>query len=361
MKGLYIHIPFCAHICNYCDFAKKIKISQTQEDNYIKKIKEDLLKNKEHLRDIDTIYIGGGTPNALSYNVLNDLLQFIYNLDINYKEYSIELNPELLDLKTVRLLKNYGINRVSLGVQTFNERLLKLLGRKHTNDDVYQAIELLKSEGINNINIDLMFGIFTETIDEFKNDIKKFLDLQIPHLSCYSLILEENTMFNRLYKESDLDEDLTYSMMEYLIKTLKENNYIHYEISNFAKENFESMHNIKYWSKDEYIGIGMGATSYINHKRITNSSYINKYLKDEDYYIEDLTLFDEKKEFVILGLRKLKGISLNTYKEKYKTDFYDDFNITKLLKNDLIIVEDDTIRLSEKGLYLGNVVFEEFL
>lgn len=361
MKGLYIHIPFCAHICNYCDFAKKIKYNQTQEDNYIKKIKEDILKNSQYFNEIDTIYIGGGTPNALSYNSLEDLLEFINRLNINYKEYSIELNPELIDLNTVKLLKKYGVNRVSLGVQTFSERLLKILGRKHKNEDVFTSIKLLKEVGINNINIDLMFGVFTETFEEFKEDISHFLKLDITHLSCYSLILEENTMFNLLYEENDLDEDLTYKMMDYLIKTLKENNYIHYEISNFSKKGYESKHNLKYWSKEEYIGIGMGATSYLENKRITNSTYINKYLKNEDYFIEDLSLLDEKKEFIILGLRKIEGISIKEYNEKYNADFYSDFDVTKLINQGLIIIEDDKLKLSEKGLYLGNIVFEEFL
>lgn len=361
MFGLYIHIPFCKHICNYCDFPKKIPSNEEQIKRYINKIKEDLLSYKDSFKEIDTIYIGGGTPNALPNDYLEDLLVFIDNLAFKVREYTIECNPELISDFQAKLFKNMGITRVSLGIQTFNDKGIKLLGRHHTKNEAINSIKTLKNNGINNINIDLIFGYFNESLADFKEDLRIFKELDLPHLSAYSLILEEKTMLYRLHKESELDEDLIADMYNYLEDYLIALGFKHYEISNFSKPGYESIHNIKYWQKDDYIGIGMGATSYFNHKRVTNSYLINKYLRNENKFIEELSLLDEKKETMMLGLRMMAGVNKHKYFERFNSYPKDDFPYQKFIDDGLLEENTQSIFLTEKGYLLGNLVFEAFL
>ncbi len=361
MIGLYIHIPFCKHICKYCDFPKKIPKDSTQIEKYLEKIKLDILKYQNLYDKIDTIYIGGGTPNSLSNCQLEDLLKFIYELKINYKEFTIEINPEILTATQALLFKKYGVNRISIGAETFSDYGLKHLGRHHTKNDIINAVNLLKKNELYNINIDLIFGYYGQTLEDFKEDLNYYTMLNVSHLSCYSLIVEENTLLNIAYKNIKLDEDLIADMYDYLLSFMREKNYVHYEISNFARNGFESLHNLKYWDKDEYIGIGMGATSYIEHKRITNSLYINKYLRDEDLYVENLTELDEKKEMIIMGLRKMTGISKIKYLTTFKSRIEDDFSYQKLIQLGLLEEDNNFIKLTEKGYLLSNIVFEEFI
>ena len=361
MKGLYIHIPFCKTICNYCDFPKKIIFNDEQVRNYLNHLYEELNSYKAYYKDIDTIYIGGGTPNNLNDYYLEELLSFIFKLNINYKEYTIECNPELITDNQARLFSEYGINRVSLGVQSFNERLLKLLGRNHNYTDVINSINLLHNYNITNVNIDLMFGIFSQSYDEFLEDYNKYLSLKVPHLSYYSLILEPNTRLYLKYKEDDFNDDEIVKMYNYLIDNSIIDGYKQYEISNFAKEGYESIHNLKYWNKDEYIGVGMGATSYLSHTRSTNSILINNYLKDKDIVKEDLNELDEKNEYMMLGLRKLAGVSYSDYYNKFKSNIDDDYDLLRLFNLGLLEKDRDNIRLTKKGLVYGNLVFEEFV
>lgn len=361
MKGLYIHIPFCKRICSYCDFPKKVPYNDLQILTYINHLKKEILSYNLYFKEIDTIYIGGGTPNFLNDEVLEDLLSFVNNLNLKVKEYTIECNPEFLSFKQATLFKKYGINRISLGVETFNKKGLKLLNRGHNAKDVKIAINNLKKVGLNNINLDLIYDYFKETYKTLKKDLRKALSFKVTHLSLYSLILEENTLLKRKYKEEDINNDLSQKMSNFINKTLAKKHFIHYEISNYALKGYESLHNIKYWEKEEYIGCGMGATSYLNHQRITNSYLINNYLKDKDKYIEELSILDEKKEFIIMGLRMLKGIDKEKYYKRFKTSLEVDFNYSKLLNLDLLIENNKTLKLTKKGLDLGNIVFEEFI
>ena len=355
MKGLYIHIPFCKRICSYCDFPKKVPYNDLQILTYINHLKKEILSYNLYFKEIDTIYIGGGTPNFLNDEVLEDLLSFVNNLNLKVKEYTIECNPEFLSFKQATLFKKYGINRISLGVETFNKKGLKLLNRGHNAKDVKIAINNLKKVGLNNINLDLIYDYFNETYKILKNDLKKALSFKVTHLSLYSLILK------RKYNEEDINNDLSQKMSNYINKKLAKKHFIHYEISNYALKGYESLHNIKYWEKEEYIGCGMGATSYLNHQRITNSYLINNYLKDKDKYIEELSILDEKKEFIIMGLRMLKGIDKDEYYKLFKSDLKADFNYSKLLSLDLLIEDNKTLKLTKKVLDLGNIVFEEFI
>ena len=359
MKGLYIHIPFCKHICSYCDFPKKIAYNEEQITNYLNKLIKEI--NGLNTNLFDTIYIGGGTPNSLNNNNLELLLKTIKNKFNKYKEYTIECNPELINKEQVLLFKKYGINRVSLGVETFNDKGLKLLNRHHSEKDVINSVKLLKENDINNINIDLIYGYFNETIEDLKYDLEMIHKLNITHVSCYTLILEKNTLLYKLHQEKELNEDLIADMMDYTYKYLAKIGFNHYEISNFSKVGYESLHNLKYWNKEDYIGLGMGATSCINNKRITNSYFINNYLKDIDKSVEILDLIDLKKEFIIMGLRKIKGILKEDYYNKFNSKINDDFNYKKLIDLKLLEEDDKSLKLTYRGLFLANIVFEEFI
>ena len=361
MFGLYIHIPFCGHICSYCDFPKRVPFSDKEIKLYLNKLISELHSYSAYYKDIDTIYIGGGTPNFLSDYDLEYLLKNIHNCNISAKEYTIECNSEYLTLKQANLFKKYGINRVSIGMQTINEDGLKLLNRHHTKEDIRRSINSLLENGITNINIDLIYGYFNQTINDLKLDLDFVLTLPIKHLSCYSLILEDKTLLNLKHKETELDEDLIADMNILINNTLKANKFKHYEISNYAKEGYESRHNLKYWSKEEYIGIGQGATSYLNNKRITNPIYLYKYLNNEEKTIEKLSQMDEMKEFIILGLRKVDGILKKDYIKRFNRNICDDFNYQKLIDYNLLYEDDKILKLTDKGLLLGNIVFEEFL
>ena len=363
MKGLYIHIPFCKKICSYCDFPKMVS-SLDNKKRYINRLFEELESKKEDLCDISTVYIGGGTPNSLSIQLLEELLSRISPYIKNSKETTIELNPDLINLEQIELFKKYGINRISLGVESFNDNHLKLLGRTHTKDIVYKKIKLLKENGFNNINIDLIFGIPFETIDDVKYNLECFKELNINHLSYYSLILEDKTIFNHLIKNNKLellDDDIVADMYDYINKFMKDNGFNHYEISNYAKNGYESIHNLLYWNLDEYVGIGLGASGYIKPYRYTNYKTLNEYLNGYTEEKEYISIEEEKNEFFMLGLRKVNGVDLNNYREKYKSDPFIDFNIQRLIDKKLLILENNILKINPDKLFIANLVFEEFL
>ena len=363
MRGLYIHIPFCKKICSYCDFPKMVS-SETNKEKYINRLFEELDHRKDDLNEISTVYIGGGTPNSLSIELLEKLLIRIQPYIEKSKETTIELNPDLINIEQIQLLKKYGINRISLGVESFNNNHLKLLGRTHTKEIVYDKIKLLKENGFNNINIDLIFGIPGETLDDIKYNLKCFKELNINHLSYYSLILEDKTIFSYLIKNNKLDlldDDLVADMYDYINKFMKDNGYNHYEISNYATSGYESIHNLLYWNTDEYVGIGLGASGYIKPYRYTNYKTLNEYLND---FTEDKTLIDiseEKNEFFMLGLRKVNGVNLDLYKERFNSNPFYEFNIDRLIKNKLLILDNNNLKINPDKLFIANLVFEEFI
>lgn len=364
MRGLYIHIPFCKSICNYCDFTKRVPKNKEMIDEYLIHLKEELLTYEKYFDSVDTIYIGGGTPTLLDIDELTYLFEMLKDFK-NIKEYTIEINPETLTLDKVKLLKKYGINRCSIGVETFDENLLKILGRKHTNIDVYNAINMLKKEGIFNINIDLMFSTPGSNLSSIKNDLKEFYKLDIKHLSYYSLILEEKTIFYHEYMHNRLtlnSDELEAEMYEYIIGDLEKNGFKQYEISNFAVDGYESIHNLKYWENKEYIGIGLGASGYLDSIRYTNNNHLNEYYKKyrkTEEFIDEKTKFSEE---MILGLRKISGININFVNEKYHLDILNDFKgVEKYLKNGCLVIEDGYLHLTKKGLLIANDIFEIFI
>ena len=356
---IYIHIPFCDCICSYCDFCK-ILYNNKYINNYLDNLEKEII-NRYKNELIKSIYIGGGTPSSLSYQELERLFNIIkiFKLDSNY-EFTIECNVNNLDINKIKLFKDNGVNRVSLGVQSFNKEILTILNRSHTYKEVYSVINNLKSNNINNINIDLIYGV-NDNIDIVKKDIDYFLSLDIPHISCYSLIIEDNTLL-KINNYQNIDEDIEYEMYKYIENKLTSNGYVHYEISNYAKEGYQSTHNINYWDNGSYYGFGLGSVSYIDNYRISNTKNISKYNKG--IYISNREYEDMNTNMsndMILGLRKIKGVSISKFYNKYKKDIREVFDIDDLINNKILIIDNDNMYIDSKYIYLSNQVLIRFI
>ena len=357
MLGLYVHIPFCKSICGYCDFKKRVPKDNNQIKEYLKYLK---LEYNNLDQKFDTIYIGGGTPSMLNLDDLKYLLDIFKGQ--NPIEYTIECNPESLDDEKINLLKEYKINRISLGVETFNNKLLKLIGRHHTKEMVFEVVNKLKKH-FNNINIDLMFSIPGETIEDVLYDLESFIKLYVNHISYYSLILEENTPFYIKYMRDELklnsiEEEA--NQYEFIINYLENKGFKQYEISNFAKAN-ESIHNKIYWNYDNWIGIGLNASSKYKNRRYQNASRFNDYYNsklEEDFILSNEDLL---KENIIMSLRLKKGLNIKEINNKYNVDLLKMFKIDDLIELKLIKIEDGYLSLTHKGLMVANDVFERFL
>ena len=329
INALYIHIPFCHSICSYCDFLKFI-YNKRWADLYIEQLKNQYLLLNIKKGQLKTIYFGGGTPTSLSIKQLKKLLDIFKN-DIKLaKEVTFEANVEDLNLQKLKILKQYGINRLSIGVQSFNNEILKEMNRHHNKIDVVKCIKRAKNIGFNNINIDLIFGYEKQDFEILKDDIKNVLSLNVEHVSCYSLILEKNT---KLYLENKnaKDDDTLRSYFDYVHKTLKKHGYIHYEISNFAKKGYFSKHNLNYWKDNQYYALGVGSSGYVNNYRYKYSGNLISYLKGEYNFVENekITLKDDVLYYLMLNLRTKFGF---TYKDFYQR-FNFDISIIKPLLN----------------------------
>ena len=359
MKSVYIHIPFCNKICSYCDFTK-IYYNKKYINKYLDVLEYEIKKSYKN-EIINTIYIGGGTPTSLDLDELRKLFNIIkiFKLNTNY-EFTIECNIESLSKEKLDLFKKNNVNRLSIGIETFNDKFLKYLNRNHKKNQVFDIIEYAK-ELFDNINIDLIYGIKNESLDDLKYDIDNFLKLDINHISTYSLIIEPHT---KLYinNEQNIDEELDYKMYEYICKKLKEYGYIHYEVSNFAKPGYESIHNLTYWNNQEYYGFGLGASGFIDNIRYTNTKNIEKYLNKE--FISEKEIMNLKTNMeneMILGLRKLKGVNIKEFNQKYNHDIEDVFNIKKLIEDKKLIIKNDYIYINPKYIYLSNDILINFI
>ena len=358
MSAVYIHIPFCKNICTYCDFCK-MYYDKKYVLNYLGELEKEI-KARYRKEVIKTIYIGGGTPSVLSILELKKLLSIvdIFNKDKDY-EYTIECNIENIDVEKLELFREYGINRISYGVQSFNKDIIHKLGRLHNTDMVINNINLTKRY-FKNINIDLIYGV-NEDIDIVKDDIDKFLRLDIPHISCYSLIIEKNT---KLYIDGYkyIDEEIDSKMFNYINDTLTKRGYIHYEISNYAKRGYESKHNINYWLNGYYYGFGLGAVSYIDNHRISNTKNMHKYLDGNYIDIDNYEDINTRKENdLILGLRLIEGIDINIFNEKYKDNLLNREIIKELVNDNYLEVVNNKIRCNYKYIYLLNNILERII
>ena len=373
--GIYVHIPFCKQKCIYCDFISfSNKFNKVEE--YINKLRQEIeikaskIGKSEIL--INTIYIGGGTPSIISKEYIGQIIDSI-NKHFNIKqqvEITIEVNPGTVDKEKLEYYKKLGINRLSIGLQNTSDYILKILGRIHTYKDFLNVYNMARQVGFKNINVDLMIGVPTQNIDNVKDNVSKILDLKPEHISVYSLIVEENTPIEKKISSDELilpSEDLEREMYWYVKNKLEENGYKHYEISNFAKEGKESRHNMSCWNQEEYLGFGVAAHSYLNNERFSNTENLDEYIVKDLLEIKQINeiqdILDKQKEYMMLGLRKIDGVSISKFKQKYVNNpvylFKEEIN--KLSKEGLLQVDLDNIKLTKKGIDLANLVWEEFI
>ena len=366
----YVHIPFCTQICYYCDFSK-VFIKNQPVDSYLAHLLEEF--RFYDIQKLRTLYIGGGTPTALSAPQLEVLLKGLTkNLDLSVlEELTIEANPGDLDADKIAVLKNSAVNRVSLGVQTFDNKMLKKIGRSHLEKDIYENIDRLKLAGFDNISIDLIYALPGQTMEQVKENVAKAIGLDIPHMSLYSLILENHTVFMNRMRRGKLPlpkEELEAEMFEYIIAELERAGFEHYEISNFSKIGFESRHNLMYWDNAEYYGIGAGASGYVNGIRYKNHGPIRHYLSAVEegnarITEEHLSQKEQMEEEMFLGLRKKSGVSMARFEEKFGRSFDELYGeiVRDLVQKGLMQIEGDRVRMTKRGLFLGDTVAERFI
>ena len=374
--GIYIHIPFCVKKCSYCDFVSFCSDEKTWEQYTNAVVCEIENKKIENPKKVTTIYIGGGTPSLIPENYI---VKIINTVKSRFKieesaEITIEVNPGTVTEKKLVAYKNAGINRISIGLQSAEDRILKLIGRIHNYQTFLSTYNLTRNIGFENINVDLMLAIPTQTKEELLNTLNKVIELKPNHISLYSLIVEENTEIKKALEVGKLeyvDEKVEREMYWKTKRILEKNGYFHYEISNFAKRGFESKHNMDCWNQEEYIGFGIAAHSYINNKRFSNISNLEEYIKNinEENFEKNIELHenqtkqDKMKEYMMIGLRKIGGISISEFERRFRISplFYFRFEIDKLVKENLLEVDLDYIKLTKKGLDFANIVFEEFI
>ena len=366
----YVHIPFCTQICYYCDFSK-VFIKNQPVDSYLEHLLEEF--QSYDIQRLRTLYIGGGTPTALSASQLEVLLEGLTeNLDLSVlEELTIEANPGDLDADKIAVLKNSAVNRVSLGVQTFDNKMLKKIGRSHLEKDIYENIDRLKLAGFDNISIDLIYALPGQTMEQVKENVAKAIGLDIPHMSLYSLILENHTVFMNRMRRGKLPlpkEELEAEMFEYIIAELERAGFEHYEISNFSKPSFESRHNLMYWDNAEYYGIGAGASGYVNGVRYKNHGPIRHYLSAVEegnarITEEHLSQKEQMEEEMFLGRRKKSGVSMARFEEKFGRSFDGLYGevVRDLVQQGLMQIEGDCVRMTKRGLFLGDTVAERFI
>ena len=378
--GIYIHIPFCKQKCFYCDF-----ISYANQDKYFQKYVQALSKEINNFIDnnefeVQTIYIGGGTPSLIDAKYIEEILHIFEkrNLLKEAKEVTIEVNPGTVTEEKLRNYKNLGVNRLSIGLQSTEDKILKQIGRIHCYDDFLNTYKMAREVGFKNINVDLMIGLPNQKIIDVKNSLEKIIKLEPEppnHISVYSLIVEENTPIEKMLESGELelpDEELERNMYWYVKNFLELNGYKHYEISNFAKLGNESKHNLDCWNQKEYVGFGVAAHSYIDDVRYGNIGNVEEYIKNcendefgKNKVIDEVEndIFSKEKEFMLIGLRKIEGVLIQDFKNKFGENpiFVFKDELKKLVDENLLIVDFDRIKLTNKGLDLANIVWENFV
>ncbi len=355
----YIHIPFCEHLCTYCDFCKRYNCN-TIVDKYLEALEKDV-KDNYQFESLKTLYIGGGTPSSLNLKELTRLMKIVqlFKFDKNY-EFTFECNPESITEEKLILLKKNGVNRISIGIESTNNRFLKYLGRKHDYQLIKEKIAMVK-KCFDNINVDLIYALPGETINDLKTDLKRIIKLDVNHISTYSLEIHDNTIL-KINKTKPISEELDSEMYHTICECLKNNGYMHYEISNFGKNNSYSHHNMVYWQNEEYYGFGLGASGYINSIRFDNTRSMYKYLIGKRKINEEkLTVKDIISYELILGFRLINGINKNKFKEKYQCDLIEQYNIKELIKQGYLIDDGKNIKIAYDKLYIENYILNNFV
>lgn len=385
MAGIYIHIPFCKQRCIYCDFYSTT--SQEKENRYIEAVCTELKLRKQSLPDpVHTIYIGGGTPsllNPVSVKQLKDCIERNYRVMPDL-EFTVEANPDDISPEWLEAMSRTGVNRISMGVQTFHDGHLKLLRRRHNSERAIQAVHLCQEHGFRNISIDLIYGLPEQTLEEWKADVAQAIALNVQHLSAYALIYEENTALWRMREQNkvqEADEELSLSMFEYLITELKNNGFEHYEISNFGLPGFHSCHNSSYWNDTPYLGCGASAHSFIGMERMYNTANIDQYIKDitrcreenlpynEVCHCEVLDRYEHYNDRIITGLRTAAGLDLEKLEQDFGTELKNyclKMAAPHLKENTLQITEENghpqgVLKLSHRGLFLSDGIMSDLL
>ncbi len=372
-QSIYVHIPFCTQICHYCDF-NKFFIQNQPVDEYLQALGKEMSLYNLNKKEMKTVFIGGGTPTALDAGQMERLLASIReNISLaNDYEFTIEANPGDLTKEKLAVMKEAGVNRLSLGVQTFNEELLKKIGRAHTAEDVYRNVELAREAGFENISIDLIYSLPGQTIEDLKDTINRALELELPHFSAYSLIIEPKTVFYIMLNKGKLSlpsEDTEAFMYEYVMERMEKAGYHQYEISNFGKKGYESKHNLVYWNNEEYYGFGAGAHGYVDGVRYHNHGPLKKYMNaiaaGEKPIIDQsaVTMKEKMEEEMFLGLRKTGGVSLREFKRRFGVEMDEVFGkvVSNLIQRKLLVNDDGKIKLTHQGKLIGNEVFQDFL
>ncbi|MFR8104568.1 MAG: radical SAM family heme chaperone HemW [Clostridia bacterium] len=379
--GIYIHIPFCKQKCSYCDFVSFPKDKSIQEQ-YIQALIKEIKERKIELQNLQeecqasTVYVGGGTPSYIEANAIKQILEEIkqvYRIE-NDAEFTIEMNPGTISEEKLRIYKESGINRISIGLQTTQDNLLKQIGRIHTYEQFLENYKLARKLGFSNINVDLMIGLPNQNMKNVEESIERVIKLNPEHISVYSLILEEGTKLYEQYLKNELElptEEMERDMYWKVKEKLEKAGYRQYEISNFAKQGKESKHNLACWNQKEYLGFGLAAHSYLENTRYSNTEDIEEYMKNIELgkltknriLHETQTEEDKRKEYMLLGLRKIEGVSISKFKEKFVQNplFLFRKELNRLVEENLITVELDQIKLTPKGLNLANIVWEEFV
>ncbi|NRD75893.1 oxygen-independent coproporphyrinogen III oxidase [Bacillus sp. BRMEA1] len=375
INAAYLHIPFCEHICHYCDFNKVFLKGQPVND-YLDALEKEMKLTLESFpaAELHSIFVGGGTPTSLNERQLSRFCESINNHLPKAKniEFTFEANPGDLSKEKLQILRDAGVNRLSLGVQTFNDDLLERIGRVHRAKDVFQTVENAKISGFENISVDLIYSLPTQTMADFKETLMTAFSLNIPHYSAYSLIIEPKTIFYNLMKKGKLPiggEDLEAQMYEVLMDEMTKHGFQQYEISNFSRTGYESKHNLTYWDNEYYYGFGAGAHSYVNGFRRSNIGPVNKYIeslksgKAPVFENHQVTKAEQMEEEMFLGLRKAEGVSITQFHHKFLEDPLKLFQneINELSEKKWIEVEGDNIYLTKQGRLLGNEVFQAFL
>ena len=355
IKAVYIHIPFCNSICSYCDFCKVV-YNHEWVLPYLKRLEEEI-DNSYMGEEIETLYIGGGTPSSLSLDELKELFKILAKFKkAKDLEFTFECNLSDIEEEKFTFLYNQGVNRLSVGIESFDQEKLEFMKRKSNFKDAQKKIALLRKIGFLNINVDLMYAIPNESVKVLKKDLKKFLKLLPEHISTYSLIIEKNTLVG-LNKIKPIEEERDFKLYEIICKTLKKKGYIHYEVSNFAKKGYKSKHNLTYWDNSEYYGFGVGASGFVAAIRYENTKSLTEYLKGNFVSSKSLmSKVDNMENELILGLRKLEGISLEKFFDKFEENVQNIFPIKPLVKSGDLIYKDGYIYINPKKLYVMNEI-----
>lgn len=354
-KGAYIHIPFCKTICSYCDFCK-VFYNEKWVQKYLQCLEAEM-KDIYMGEEIDTLYIGGGTPSSLKPKYLQQLFEILKNLNVsNVQEFTFECNLNDINKELLEILNKNGVNRLSIGIESFHAQKLKFMGRNHTMKEAQEKIALCREMGFLNINIDFIYGFSFENVKMAIKDLKSILKLKPEHISTYSLMIEDNTLL-KINNYERASEDMDAEMYKAICKLLRKKHYHHYEISNFAKKGYESIHNLRYWQNKEYYGFGLSASGYIDKIRYTNTKSLTKYLKN-DYGDEKeiLTQKDIMDNHLMLGFRLTKGININEFNKIYQVSMEEQYPIKPLIKNRDLIVKKGNIFINPDKLYVMNEI-----